>query len=159
MISSDLASFLESGISILVGTRDARLASECVRAVGARVGREGAELTVFVPEAPAGATVSNLRDNGRVAVLFSRASDHRSIQVTGRAVSFEPAEDADRATVDRYRCDLAQHLALVGMPPRLTLRAAHWPCLAVRLRVEAIYVKTPGPGAGATLGTPEGGTR
>ena len=65
----------------------------------------------------------------------------------------------DRAAIDRYRCELAQELARVGMPPRLTLRAAHWPCLAVRLSVEAIYVQTPGPGAGAPLGAGEGGPR
>ena len=120
---------------------------------------DGRELVVLVPVAPAGATAANLRDNGRVAVLFSRASDHRSLQVTGRARSVEPAAESDRAAIDRYRCELAQELARVGMPPRLTLRAAHWPCLAVRLSVEAIYVQTPGPGAGAPLGAGEGGPR
>lgn len=159
VISKELASFLESGISILVGTRDARLQPEAARAFGARVGAGGAELTVLVPQAVGAVTAANVRDNGRIAVLFSRPSDHRSIQVTGRVAAIEPGGDAERALVDRYRCELAQTLAAVGLPPRLTLRAAHWPCHAIRLRVEAIYVQTPGPGAGAPLQAPEGGAR
>lgn len=156
VISKELAIFLESGVSILVGTRDARLLPEAVRAFGARVGAAGEELTVFVPQAVGAVTAANARDNGRIAVLFSRPSDHRSLQVTGRVQSTVPGDDADRAVVDRYRCELAQALAGVGLPPRLTLRAAHWPCHAIRLRVEAIYVQTPGPGAGAPLGSQEG---
>jgi hypothetical protein len=152
VISPDLAAFLESGISILVGTRDARLVPECTRGVGARVEAGGAELTVFVPDAISGPTLANLRDNGRIAVGFSRAQDHRTFQVKGRVVEVAPAGERDRDDVDRYRCAWASLLGEVGMPPRITLRMAHWPAHAVHLRVEAIFVQTPGPGAGSRLG-------
>ncbi len=153
MISPDLASFLESGIAILVGTRDGRLFPECMRATGARVEAGGAELTLFLPDAVAARTLANLRENGRIAVGFSRAGDHRSFQVKGRVLSLGPAPDADRAAIERYRCVWASELAaVVGLPPRITLRMAHWPAHAVRLRVDAVFVQTPGPGAGAPLG-------
>jgi hypothetical protein len=150
-ISTELASFVQSGVSILVGTRDRRLFPECLRAVGARVERGRREVTLFVPVATGATTVENLADNGRVAVCFSRIEDHRSIQLKGRAVSVAPAEAADRAVIERYRGEFVKNLAFIGMPPRLTLRQNAWPCHAVRLRVESVFLQTPGPGAGAPL--------
>jgi hypothetical protein len=155
VISPDLAAFLESGIAILVGSRDARLIPECTRGIGARVEAGGAELTVFLPDAVAGPTLTNLRENRRIAVSFSRAEDHRTFQVKGRVLSVEPATERDRADVDRYRCAWATGLGAVGLPPRITLRMVHWPAHAVRFAVEAVFVQTPGPGAGARLGPPE----
>jgi hypothetical protein len=156
MISSELAAFLESGVAILVGTRDARLVPDATRAIGARVGKGGAELTVFLPDVISGPALANLRDNGRVAVAFSRAADHRTFQVKGQAVEVRPATAEERAVVDRFRCAWASALSEVGLPPRITLRMAHWPAHAVRVRVERIFVQTPGPGAGAPLGRQEG---
>ncbi len=151
MISSELATFLESGISMLVGTRDARLFPDSLRIVGARVGAEGLELTVYIPVATGATAVANLRDNGRIAVCFSRPMDHRTIQIKGRAIEIRDADDADRAVIDRYRAEFAETLAFVGLPSRVTLRMSHWPAHAVRIRVESIFVQTPGPGAGQPL--------
>jgi hypothetical protein len=64
MIPPEIASFLESGVSILVGTRDARLLPESIRAIGARVEAEGAELVLFLPDAVSATTLANLRENG-----------------------------------------------------------------------------------------------
>jgi hypothetical protein len=148
---SQLSDFLESGISVIAATRDALMMPDCVRAVGARVEAGGAELSVFLPEATASASIANLRENGRIAIIFSRPRDHRSFQVKGRASSVDAADAADRAVVDRYRASFADELAVVGLPPRDTLRIAHWPCWRVRIRPEAVFVQTPGPGAGAPL--------
>lgn len=151
MIPSDLVGFLESGVSVLVGTRDARLVPDATRAVGARVENGGGELTVFLPAATSAIALANVRDNGRVAVCFSRAFDHRAVQVKGRAVEVRDAGEPERPLVDRYRAALADAWSHVGVPPRATLRLAHWPCHAVRLRVEGLFLQTPGPGAGAPL--------
>lgn len=157
VISRELSDFVESGISVLVGTRDARLLPECVRVVGARVERGGAELTVFVPEATGAVTIANLRDNGRIAVCFTRPRDHRSIQLKGQLVSIRGANARERRLVDAYRAGLAEELGWVGLPQRVTLRMAHWPCHAVRLKVEQVFDQTPGPGAGDPMRTREAG--
>ncbi len=152
MIPAELCEFLQSGLSILCGTRSDRLLPEACRAVGARVDAGGSELTVFLPVATAECTVANLRDNGRLAVCFSRAIDHRSVQVKGRVLTIADASEEDRREVLRYRRALAGAWAEIGIPPRITLRMAHWPCHAVRLRAEAVFNQTPGPGAGSVLG-------
>ena len=149
-ISPDLIPFLQSGISVLVGSRDARMVPEGVRAVGARVEAGGRELTVFVPVVTAERTVANARANGRIAVCFA-AVDHRSYQVMGRIAAVRDADDIDRCVIERYRAALAQHYGEVGMPPCLTLRISHWPAHALRLAVEAVFLQTPGPDAGVSL--------
>jgi len=157
-ISRELAEFLESGISVLVGSRDARLLPEVARAFGARVEAGGRELTVFVPVATAERTLANARENGRLAVCFS-AIDHRSYQVKGRMKGVRAADEDDRRSIERYRAALAHIYGTVGMPPRLTYRINHWPAHAVRLEVETIFLQTPGPGAGGALGQPRRGKK
>ncbi len=151
ILPAEVASFLESGISVLVGTRDARLVPESTRGVGARVDAGGAALTVFLPAATAARAMANLRDNGRVAVCFSRAIDHRSIQVKGRVLSIREGDPADLATIERWLEGLAVGWQEVGAPVSATRRLARWPAHAVRLAIEEVYVQTPGPGAGAPL--------
>lgn len=159
MITAELVQFVQSGVSILVGTRDRDLVPEACRGMGARVRRvreNEHEITVFLPEATNARTLANLRDNGRIAVCFSRAHDHRSVQFKGRLVAMEPAVDGDRQTVDAYRGAIAHAWGEVGFPPRITMRVANWPCTAVRFAVESTFVQTPGPGAGERLGAPAG---
>jgi hypothetical protein len=151
VISAELAGFLESGISVLVGTRDGSFVPESARALGARVEPGGEELTVFLPAAYGARTVANLKDNGRVAVCFSRPADHRTLQLKGALVELRDATAEERERVDRYRGAYSQTLGFLGLPPRTVLRIAHWPCHAVRFRVEHVYVQTPGPRAGEPL--------
>jgi hypothetical protein len=156
-IAPELIEFLESGISLLVGSRDARLLPEVTRAFGAHVEPGGRELTVFIPHATAERTLANVRDNGRLAVCFS-AIDHRSYQIKGRWTGVRDADENDRRAIERYRKALAQHYGAVGMAPRLTYRLSHWPAHALRMEVESIFLQTPGPGAGVALGQPRRGS-
>lgn len=156
VITDELARFLESGISVLVGTRDAGLRPESTRGVGLRVEPGGEEATVFLPAASAANARANLEENGRIAVCASRAVDHRSVQLKGRVVAITAGDDAARALVDRYRSELARNLAVVGLPPRVTMGLVNWPVHAVRFRVESSFGQSPGPGAGAPLQAGDG---
>lgn len=153
MIPPELFDYLESGISVLVGTRNDRLFPDGCRAIGARVEDGGRGLTVFLPDATSAGVRANIADNRRIAVGFCRPRDHRSIQVKGTVVELREVDDADRAAIDRYRCELVEEWGWVGVPPHLTERTAHRPCWAARLRIESVFLQTPGPGAGAPLET------
>jgi len=133
VISNDLAAFLESGLPVLVGTRDAQLVPESSRGFGARVGAGGTEVTVYMPEAFSTSSFASLRDNGRIAVCFSRPTDHRSFQVKGRVLELGACGDEDRPHLERYARLAAQTLAEVGIPGRILRRLAIFPCRAVRL--------------------------
>ena len=106
MIPPELFEFIESGVSVLVGTRDARLFPDGCRAIGARVEDNGAGLTVFLPDATSAGVRANLEDNRRIAIGFSRPADHRTIQIKGAVTRLHLADDRDRECIDRYRVNL-----------------------------------------------------
>lgn len=151
MIGADLAPLLQSGVSLIVGTRDSNLVPESARALGARVETGGRDVTVFLPVATCAQSIANLAANGRIAVTFVRIGDHYAVQAKGRVVEVRAATGDEHELIDRYRGELIQALGFVGMPPRQTARFAHWPAHAVRFVVEALYEQTPGPGAGGAL--------
>jgi hypothetical protein len=151
VLPADLADFLESGVSILVGTRDMGLRPATARAMGASVGRELRTLTLYLPEATAERTLANLRDNGQIAMTFSRAIDHRSIQIKGKCTLIRAGTVEDRAVQERYRALLIESLALIGLPRSELERATYWPSVAVEVDVGELYEQTPGPQAGSPL--------
>ena len=159
MISADLVPFIESGVSILIGTRDANLVSECSRGLGARVEPGNAEITTFVSEPIAGRTLENVAGNHRIAVCFTRPIDHYSIQVKGRVLEVREASADELELVDRYRGAVARTLAEIGLPTRFTMRIASRPCWAVRFSAESMFVQTPGPGAGDPMAARGGEVR
>lgn len=151
MIVGELQEFFESGVSVLVGTRDRLLVPEGARGFGVRVLAGGAELEVFVPEAWGERTFANLADNGRIAVSIARPEDHRSVQVKGSMLAVRPGGDAEHAAIERYREALISKFSVIGYPPSLFHRLNVWPCRVVRLRVESLFEQTPGPRAGVPL--------
>lgn len=152
MIPDELVPFLESGVSIGIATRDADGMPETTRAVGARVHEDRRHLAIFVPAATSADALSNLIRHDRVAAVFSRPTDHRTIQIKGRRVALREAADAERERIEAYLPLLADGLCTVGLPPRLTRRLSHWPAWAIELQVDSIFEATPGPGAGAAFG-------
>jgi hypothetical protein len=150
-LPADLVDFLESGVSILVGTRDASLRPETLRAMGAVVDPGRSKVTLYVPQATGKSTLANLVDNGLIAVTFSRALDHRSIQIKGPCTRVRESDETDRAHQERYRALFIEGLAIVGLPRRISERAAYWPSMAVDIAVTELYEQTPGPQAGVRL--------
>ena len=134
-IPKDLVELLTSGVSILVATRDTQRLPEAVRA--------------FAPViAPDRRHLANLKDNGRIAVAFSRAIDDLSVQVKGTSTDLRPTTDVDRTIVDRYHAAYIEGLYLIGMPRSLTSRFRCFPGTVVTVEVEGVFNQTPGPGAG-----------
>jgi hypothetical protein len=117
------------------GSRDAQKKPAAMRAMGAHVSDDGRSVTVFLPEPNAARTLANLRDNGRIAVTFSRPSDYRSIQVKGSCVDFRPATEEERARQKTYAAAFVDDLATVGMARENTGRLTYWPSIAVRISV------------------------
>jgi hypothetical protein len=151
MIPDDLATFLVSGISFYVGTRDAELEPHGTRAWALAVADDREHAVVFVPERAASRILSNLEDNGRIAIAASRPTDHRSCQLKGTFIEARPCLPAERDEVARQADGFLCELETIGIPRTLTAAWTIWPCVAVRLRVEHVYEQTPGPGAGDAL--------
>jgi hypothetical protein len=150
-----LISFLEHGVSIHMGTRNARLEPNGVRVIAVVVDADRQHLTAYVPAVDAAAVLADLNANGQVALAFARPADDRACQIKGERVSIRDAEPSERTRVQDQWQELVTQMQMVGIPPEATQGWTTWPCIAVRLRVTAAFDQTPGPGAGSRLETAE----
>ena len=139
---------MESGVSLLVGTRDAQLKPASARGFGVEVDAPRQELTVFLPAPGAPTTLANLRENGQIALTFSRAFDHRSLQVKGQILSIAETDERQRGLQDRYFAAFAEGLVFIGHRLAQLNRFRYYPSYALRFRIESMFDQTPGPGAG-----------
>ena len=111
---------------------------------------------MFLPAVLAEPTMTNLRDNGQVAVTAVCPADNRSVQLKGLWLGERRTDEADRAYLARYCDELTVVLGHVGVPRLIWRRLLWWPCLALRMEVRETFVQTPGPSAGQRC---DGGAR
>ena len=150
-IPEDLVDFLESGVSILVGTRNAKNEPEATRSCGALVSKDREHVSLWFPDWAKGA-VQDIEENGHVAVCFSRMLDNYSIQLKGENATVRDAVEDERKVAERYIAAYIETLSMAGFPRSLTTRIRVWPAKVVTFPVRDIFLQTPGPNAGARLG-------
>jgi hypothetical protein len=151
-LAPEVVNLIESGVSILIGTRDAQLRPATVRGVGARLVDDVPSVEVVLPVSTAEQAIANLRENGQIAVGFSRPFDNLSIQIKGRCVEIRPAREDERHLPERYLIGLAEMLGLIGMPRAVVHRVNCWPAWIVKFPIRDMFLQTPGPEAGKRMG-------
>jgi hypothetical protein len=151
-LTDELVDFVESGVSILLATRDANLRPHGVRAMGALVSPDRHRITLYVPSVVAEKALENLRANGAIAATFVRPSDAQGLQFKGRFVAERPATDNERHLQERYRAAFFEQLFFCGVARTTSKRYAYWPSIAVEFEPDSLFKQTPGPGAGAAIG-------
>jgi hypothetical protein len=151
MIDSGLSAFLEEGLGVYVGTRNARLEPNGARGVAIRVEEGGTHVVVYVAEVAAPRILADLESNGHIAVSVGRPKDDRACQVKGLFAGTRRADESERDAVvgqwERFRAALEY----IGISRPVTSEWVAWPAVAVRFKVTAIFEQTPGPGAGARI--------
>jgi hypothetical protein len=152
MIPQSIATLLETGVSVMVGTRDKSLMAECTRAWGIRVGAKRDRVTIFLSQAFAGHTLENLRENGQVAVTCTRPTDHVTCQLKGQVKSMKAVTSGDREISRRWHREFIAELKAIGVPPALGEAWITEPTVAVEIAVSDVFDQTPGPGAGKKIG-------
>jgi hypothetical protein len=151
MISDRVVELLHGPAFMQVGTRNAELHPAHTCAIGAVAHADRETVTFFVPESRSARLLSDLQDNGRVALGIALAS-HEAYQLKGTYLSSRPTGDEDIALQEAYRAKLFAAARQAGYPEEiarpLTLGFAYRPGVAVTFRVEETFLQTPGPGAG-----------
>ncbi len=151
MLDRTLTEFLEQGLAIHIGTRNARMEPNGCRVTAVRVEDQGRHLIAYLPKAATPVVIEDLRDNGQAALSFARPSDDRAVQVKGEFIDSRDANDGEQGFVLGQLEALKRQLELVGIPAKASSTWKLWPCTAVRIRVTAIFSQTPGPDAGSVL--------
>ena len=154
LVTDELVAFLAQGVSVLVGTCDRAGVPACMRATGLLLTPDRQQATVYLPEVTSRNTVTNVRDNPRVAVYASYPLDHKSYQMKGPVLDVSPAPESARALIEAYVATWSSVLEVIGMPSEMARLLAQWPSVALTLRIDELYLQTPGPGAGAAVGGP-----
>ena len=148
MIPQHVFDLLQTGVSVIVGTRDLNLAPEATRAWGIHVNKDRRSCTIFLTESISRKTIENLNENGLAAISCTRTTDHVACQLKGRVRTIRPANQRDRASSRGWQREFAEELAAIGVPADMCEAWITAPALAVEVEVTEVFHQTPGPGAG-----------
>ena len=156
-ISAELKAFLESGVSVVVGTRDADFVPEITRAWGLLVSKDRKSISLCVPLATSHKTLDNLAGNGQMTVCCSLPTSYKTVQLKGQCIETADPNRADLAAVERHREAFGRLNERIGFPRQRTetfwRRELETSPVLVKLRFvpEQIFDQTPGPDAGSPL--------
>jgi hypothetical protein len=146
-----MTEFLQQGLAIHIGTRNEQLQPNGARAVAVIVDEDRQHVVAYIPSVSAPRMLRDLEANGQGAIAVARPMDDRAAQVKGVLVDSWTASDAERPAIEAQWTACLGQLEAVGIPSMATVNWAVWPCVAVRLRVNAVFDQTPGPKAGAAV--------
>src|SRR5256712_7772414 len=137
-----------------VGTRDAHLPPAHACVTGAVVHADRQTVTFFVPESRSARVLSDLQDNGRVALGLGLAS-HEAYQLKGTYVSSRPTGAEDIALQETYRTEWLAAAPQAGYPDEiarpLNRRFAYRPGVGGPFRGYGSFLQTPRPRAGKQM--------
>ena len=151
MIDKHLAAFLQEGVGIHIATRNAALQPNGTRALAVTVESDGLHVVVYAAEVAAARVLPDLEDNAQIAIGFGRPTDDRACQVKGIVIGTRVATEDERSVVAAQWDGFLGSLEQIGIPRVATRTWVTWPAVAIRVRVNALFDQTPGPGAGAPI--------
>lgn len=150
MIGSELAAFLESPCSLIVGTVDGDGLPDASRAWGIEVLDDRHLRVLLSMQAPV--TQRNVEQGGAIALTATHFLTFESVQVKGRATAVEAATATDRIRFERYCAGATRAIAESdGTPEELVARFITADVYACHMTVDSVYDQTPGRSAGTQL--------
>ena len=155
-VDETLARFIAGAVSIIVASRDAANVPSLTPAIGCRVTRDRRTVTLFVDATQAGALLGDVLASHALAVVFSQPSTHRTYQLKGVDAARVALTEADRERIARYPDMMIGELGKLGLPEtftRATLASVPADVAAIAFTPCAAFDQTPGPRAGAKLGS------
>ena len=153
-LDAELAAFIQSGLSMHAASRDAGNVGNLSRGLACRVSPDGTRVTVFLLASHSGAMLADFRANGQVAVVFSKPSTHRTVQLKGGDAAIEPLQEGDHVLIAKQHEGFVRELVSLGYLaslPDTLLAGTRGDVVAVGFTVDAAFIQTPGPTAGTAL--------
>jgi hypothetical protein len=154
-LDKDQIAFIESGVSIIVASRDSQNRPFEGRSAGCRAAPDGSAVTVFLSRLKYPLLLDAIRRSGVVAVSFSEPSSNRSLQLKSTTAEMVELRDGDAESVathlELFAADLDRigHLGNLG---RTVLASSLTELAAVRFTPLEAFTQTPGPVAGKRIG-------
>lgn len=153
-LDAEQAAFVQGPVSINAASRNAAFVPSAARGFGCRVDDDGRRLTVFLPCGRCADLLADLRGGGPIAVVFSRPSTHRTLQVKGIRATVAPLARGDRDAMLDYGRSFGGEILMLAwddtFATAMTTGVGEDAVAAVFVPA-ALYDQTPGPGAGRLL--------
>ena len=157
LLDEEGAAFVQGGVSIVAASRDAGLVPSIGRAAGCRVAPDRRRVTVYVAARQAPQLVADVVACRRIAVVFSRPSTHRTLQLKADDAVVRPPAAGEAAVPDSYVAGFAADIAKLGhteAQARTLVASVDGDLVAIDFTPSAAFEQTPGPNAGAPLPPP-----
>jgi Pyridoxamine 5'-phosphate oxidase len=151
VLSDAVVEFMNVARSVAVGTCDEQRMPYGTRVAAVRIWPDRRHVSAFLAESLAGPTLANLRVNPRVGIQVSNPPDHRTLQLKGALYATRSAEPDDQPYIQKFIEELGYSVQSFGMPFERIVSMNFWPAIAIDVRVDEIFLQTPGPGAGRPL--------
>lgn len=148
------AAFVQGGISVVAASRDTALVPSIGRASGCRVSTDRRAVTLYIALSHSVQLVADVRASGRIAVVFSQPSTHRTLQLKADDARVRALRRGEFAIVERYVDAFAAEIEPLGHTAeqaRTLLRCHEDDLVAIDFVPNAAFEQTPGPKAGTPL--------
>lgn len=149
----DIVAFLQGGVAPILGVRSVDGRPLVGSAAACRV-QETRIVRVFLDRGRNAALLKAVATGSAVAATFSRARDHRSIQLKATSAVLREAESADLPEIARQCTILRDELVALGYTRAQAIAYTAFDpsdLAVVEFTPERVFTQTPGPGAGAEL--------
>lgn len=153
ILPPDLVAFLQGGVAPILGVRTADGRPLVGSATACRI-REARLVQVFLDRHRNAPLLDAIRAGSAIAATFSRARDHRSIQLKAPSARLRDMDSADLPEIARQCTILRDELIDLGYTrPQAAAYSGFDPAAlaVVEFLPQRVFTQTPGPGAGAEL--------
>lgn len=145
---------MDGGVSVIASSCRHDLTPSVMRAVGSRVAAQGRHFTVYVCRSQSAQLLGDVARSGRLAVVFSQPSTHKTVQLKTRGARLREAREDDVPTLQRYLRAMERELTLIGFGPvyaRAMLAYRLDDLVAIEFEPEQAFDQTPGAKAGQPI--------
>ncbi|CCF18385.1 conserved protein of unknown function [Pseudorhizobium banfieldiae] len=153
VLTPELEAFCQSGVSVIVGVCRRGETPIAGLGCGCRLRPDG-RMRLLLARAGNEALLAAVDAGARISVTFSQPVTHRSIQVKGSEAVVTAADDEDREEAVRQSQGVLRELVEVDYPAAFAeayCRVNPQIIVGVDFTLDAAFVQTPGPGAGAEM--------
>lgn len=153
-LTDEPLALIRRGVSAIVASASLDQVPSLMRALGTAVHDDGHRFTVYLARSQAGQLLHDIATTGRMAVVYSQPSTHRTVQLKTRQVRLREAGMDDVPHLERYREAMANELTPLGFGPAYVQAMLAWQLddlVAIDFTPDEGFDQTPGAHAGRPL--------
>jgi len=154
LIDEELAAFLQSGIAMHAASVGPGNVSHLARAAGCRIAPDRRTVVLYLAQSQGSEVLEQIRANGAIAVVFTKPTSHRTVQLKATDARVVAPRAEDLADIDRQVGAFDAELSSIGFPKRFGwVLAGGSPSglAAIAFTPTGAFLQTPGPSAGSAL--------